>query len=497
MHLSLNKLIVEHWMVNHPKLESAVAVSAGRLDVGSVPALAVKVWGPLAMAILHRRAHHVVTATEKSNIERKRRSRIATVRDIDMDTSFSAFKPGPQPDARVAERIASGTTAENLRTATRVIREWMPQFQFDSQRSEAEAVIRFLDDHGRRLRMTAVDESLDCTSYTHSSVDLIKLLLISTNVTSNHRLPVIIERVLGYVLPGYTLDMLREQMERLKVASPSTISRMQRVLDCAYCLHWRRRWSELHASNTTSIYLMADSSPQFKQDWFLQIVRICTDIRLVNNARMDIIAMHCTGLPDWSADEWRDWVLDLGPNELSCLRAYTATLRRHCISHTLIPTATGSKRGSSLHKLHNMVHALFMDHGTWEGVGRFLDSVVAFVSDQGTERLLAQVPFTLEELRRTSWTPQLSDVTGEVSAGIGDLFDDAPAAAGTPRLTEPTVPPPPPTPGRVVRSDEEGVGGGDGNSGSEDDFVKASSGAVDIVADEPAAKRFAAAAAEE
>ena len=126
-----------------------------------------------------------------------------------------------------------------------------------------------------------------------------------------------------------------------------------------------------------------------------------------------------------------------------------------------------------------------------------MDSVVAFVSDQGTERLLAQVPFTLEELRRTSWTPQLSDVTGEVSAGIGDLFDDAPAAAGTPRLTEPTVPPPPPTPGRVVRSDEEGVGGGDGNSGSEDDFFKGSSGAVDIVADEPAAKRFAAAAAEE
>ena len=132
----------------------------------------------------------------------------------------------------------------------------------------------------------------------------------------------IIERVLSYVLPGYTLDMLREQMERFKVASPSTIFRMQRMLDCAYCLHWRRRWSELHASNTTSIYLMAESSPQFKQDWFLQIVRICTDIRLVNNARMDIIAMHCTGLPDWSADEWRDWVLDLGPHELSCLRAY-------------------------------------------------------------------------------------------------------------------------------------------------------------------------------
>ena len=139
MHLSLNKLIVEHWMVNHPKLVSTVALSAGRLDVGSVPALAVKVWGPLAMAILHRRAHHVVTASEQLNI--KRRSRIATVRDIDMDVSFSNFQPGFQPDTRVAERIASGTTAENLRTATRVIREWMPQFQFDSQRSEAEAVI--------------------------------------------------------------------------------------------------------------------------------------------------------------------------------------------------------------------------------------------------------------------------------------------------------------------------------------------------------------------
>ena len=104
----------------------------------------------------------------------------------------------------------------------------------------------------------------------------------------------------------------------------------------------------------------------------------------------------------------------------------------------------------------------------------------------------------MEELRRTSWAPQLSDVTGECSAEIGDLFGDAAAAAGTPRLTEPTVPPPPPpTPGRVVRSDEEGVGGGHGNSESEDEFFKASSGALDIAADEPAPKRFAAAAAEE
>ena len=51
MHLSLNKVIVDHWMVNHPKLASAVAVTAGRKDVGSVPALAVKVWSLLAMAI--------------------------------------------------------------------------------------------------------------------------------------------------------------------------------------------------------------------------------------------------------------------------------------------------------------------------------------------------------------------------------------------------------------------------------------------------------------
>ena len=234
----------------------------------------------------------------------------------------------------------------------------------------------------------------------------------------------------------------------------------------------------------------------FTQYWFLQLVRICADARLANNARMDLLAMHSNGLPDWSEDQWRDWVLNPDPNQLGCLRAHTAALNRHCISHTLIPTATGSKRGSVLHKLHNMVHAIFMDHGTWEGVGHFLGSVVAFVSDQGTERLLAQVPFTLEELRLTSWAPKLSDVTGEGSAEIGDLFGDAAIAAGMLRLTEPTVPPPP-TPGRVVRSDEEGVGGGHGNSESEDEFIKASSGALDIAADEPAPKRFAAAAAEE
>ena len=117
-----------------------------------------------------------------------------------------------------------------------------------------------LHDHGRRLRMTAVEGSLDPASYTHSSLDLIKLLLVFKDVTSNHRLSVIISRVLSYVLPFYTLDVVRDQMERFKVASPATISRMQRVLDCSYCLEWRRRRSELHASSTTSIYLMADFS---------------------------------------------------------------------------------------------------------------------------------------------------------------------------------------------------------------------------------------------
>ena len=74
-----------------------------------------------------------------------------------------------------------------------------------------------------------------------------------------------------------------------------------------------------------------------------------------------------------------------------------------------------------------MIHALYADCGSWSSVEKFLKSLISYTSDQGTERLLSQVPYTLAELRQTSWCPKFEDMEDEstdlLGSDSGNLFD--------------------------------------------------------------------------
>eukprot|EP00969_Alexandrium_andersonii_P371107 15478765-Alexandrium_andersonii.AAC.1 len=57
--------------------------------------------------------------------------------------------------------------------------------------------------------------------------------------------------------------------------------------------------------------------------------------------------------------------------------------------HTGVPTVFGSKATSVPHKIHNMLHALIIELGSWHSVRMFCRGVSVIVTDMGVEKCLA------------------------------------------------------------------------------------------------------------
>ena len=53
--------------------------------------------------------------------------------------------------------------------------------------------------------------------------------------------------------------------------------------------------------------------------------------------------------------------------------------------HLSVPVAHGSKRASIAHKVHALLHTLYLEVGGWHRVGEFLASTRALTSDYGAE----------------------------------------------------------------------------------------------------------------
>ena len=58
----------------------------------------------------------------------------------------------------------------------------------------------------------------------------------------------------------------------------------------------------------------------------------------------------------------------------------------------LPPVSVGSKRASTWHKMHALVHGVFLLLGSWQKVCDLLGRVRSWTCDMGTERLLARFP---------------------------------------------------------------------------------------------------------
>ena len=255
-------------------------------------------------------------------------------------------------------------------------------------------IASWLDSVAKSLRCGATTTvvSRGKLNYTFDAVFLIRCVILSDSLTDDRNLADVVDQTMEAFLPGPLAawwEAHRHDKRECKVPSAPVLSKCRLAFDAAYCKHWQNAISSMSVLPPT--YMLADSSPQFQRDWFIMEFTqpaVTLDGEVVFKLLLDL-GKTIGSNEDATLDKRQKW---------------TAALKDMIVRHVPIPTALGSGRTSIGHKLHNLLHALYMDCGSWGALRRFLESVVSFTTDQGVESHLAFAPSSVME---GSFVPRL------------------------------------------------------------------------------------------
>ena len=201
---------------------------------------------------------------------------------------------------------------------------------------------------------------------------------------------------------------IEDYAEALRILpSKSTLSRVALSLDAAYSLHCRKIWQEHFArGQEAACNMLADSSPQFQRNWLLVEVFMFKNAPEVTAAARSLFL----DLPDFHTDDhdaWKQWARELPLEQRQGMADRLRIMRSQVWRHCLIPTALGSARVSLPYKLHALLHAAFVDAGSWPQVEKVFQSITSFTTDQGTERLFVDVKAAISDLQNWDYLPNL------------------------------------------------------------------------------------------
>ena len=179
-------------------------------------------------------------------------------------------------------------------------------------------------------------------------------------------------------------------MNVVKVPDASLLSKARLALDMAYAAYWQKEHAGKNFDGVGAMYLLCDSSPQCGFDWLLLEVWVLYggDEELAT-LFTSICTLSC-GLTDGAAKE-------------TLVKSIEQRFKRHVSP----PTVLGSKRAQLSHKLHALLHSLFLENFTWTNVWRMLQRTVSLTTDLGTESGLATVTTRQEGLQ--TCIPKLGD----------------------------------------------------------------------------------------
>ena len=225
-------------------------------------------------------------------------------------------------------------------------------------------------------------------------------------VVNNSDLKLLLKRSFAFLPPSLAEEAVKA-VDNMKPPSSSTLSRYQMVLDASFCRRWHARWLQLFSSGKAfAIYASIDSSPQMGQDWEIMEVRIVADPVLTWRLAQLLGSL----LPgDRSKAALVQWAAQLKNEELKELQSSSSQLSSQIQKHVFTPCCLGSRHSNVANKFHCLLHALKLDMGSWATVRRFLSSMEALTTDQGTERLLADVPTTWHEVEKSGFLPSMDD----------------------------------------------------------------------------------------
>ena len=180
------------------------------------------------------------------------------------------------------------------------------------------------------------------------------------------------------------------------------------VLDASFCRVWHGKWlRHLASDSSVAIYASCDSSPQFGADWMI------SEIRIVKGA---VAAMnYCNGLRSMLPDDagskqaLHEWMRTLSQQDIESLRWQSMNLCGLVEKHVLTPSVIGGRHASVAHKLHAFLHQCKVDTGSWGQVQALLAALQSMTTDQGTERLLADIPSSWSKMQSSVLLPKMKD----------------------------------------------------------------------------------------
>ena len=207
----------------------------------------------------------------------------------------------------------------------------------------------------------------------YSMAKLIKYILISALMSDSGDLAEVVWRSVDAIRPGLAKVVQEEVLkENNKVPSKATLSRYKLTLDVALMLYQQKRVTAVKMF----IYMLADSSPQLRRDFFMVACTMMTDVIEAGRAQARLINS-------------RSKRHDAGSHQR---RVDTLRMDRATKQHIFPPTCLGSRRSGLAYKLDCLLHILHLERATWRCVRMFLVMLVCFTSDQGTESGLPYVP---------------------------------------------------------------------------------------------------------
>ena len=221
----------------------------------------------------------------------------------------------------------------------------------------------------------------------HSLEALFACMWASYKVRSDDILGQVSLEMFRAICPAPLKAWCADNWESLRKVTPSqsTISRARLPFDCCWLLFWRDKMRCLLSSKHVFFSYMTDASPMMGRDWLIQqydvidlarIPDMFGDMEVVAKANADGVA---------GDDTTKTWQAALMP-------------------HVCIPTGIGSKRATLPHKLHNVLHALRLELGSWDNVKLFAEKMVAITTDCGTEAGIVSVP---TDILDESFLPQI------------------------------------------------------------------------------------------
>ena len=214
---------------------------------------------------------------------------------------------------------------------------------------------------------------------------LVNTILIA-EVTSSRHLEEVLLKGIALVCPALA-DVIKSsaQSER-QLPSASAISRHRLSLHAAFLMTLREVNDKLHQGDRPALYHTCDCSPQAGREWLLSGYGSIPGATLLQcfGAALELISIQ----PD-SDDDDGD-ALAAGAR-LDVQQACVRILKNNVIRRPHCPVVVGCGRGSVSHKLHACVHAVRLEHHSWERAAAAM-RYISRVTDHGVESGMCRMP---------------------------------------------------------------------------------------------------------